>query len=449
MQTVIQFAVRFCAIAQNIKGVMKKGKQLMAIYHFSMKTISRSAGRTATAAAAYRAGVAITDMKTGEIHNYVYKKGVLGKGIVLPANAPKWAFDREKLWNAAEESEKRKNSTVAREIVLALPAELDGQVRERMVRAFAEKLSIRHKVAVDYALHEPNAKGDNRNYHAHLLMSTRRLTADGFTEKTRELDERKSGEVEYWREEWANHANRYLAEHNRPERISHLSLAEQGIDREPTRHKGVAATAIERKNRTAILENPGLNYMEKSRALHKLEPLRIAEPPAPSGYNFGQELPNLENIEVVEVPKLIGKGILSDEDVIELFHQAGEVAALELDLHMLMEDRSELVRQLEMQRAKEAAGIKLVEILPTLTDRQKAGLAKILKTSREAAEHLPQNDREKQLAHTMERVIELAKTAQGRAALDMAAGNNLFERREPEREEPRGYERDDDLEMGR
>ena len=209
----------------------------MAIYHFSMKTISRSAGRTATAAAAYRAGVAITDMKTGEIHNYVYKKGVLGKGIVLPANAPKWAFDREKLWNAAEESEKRKNSTVAREIVLALPAELDGQVRERMVRAFAEKLSIRHKVAVDYALHEPNAKGDNRNYHAHLLMSTRRLTADGFTEKTRELDERKSGEVEYWREEWANHANRYLAEHNRPERISHLSLAEQGIDREPTRHK--------------------------------------------------------------------------------------------------------------------------------------------------------------------------------------------------------------------
>ena len=262
MQTVIQFAVRFCAIAQNIKGVMKKGKQLMAIYHFSMKTISRSVGRTATAAAAYRAGVAITDMKTGEVHNYVYKKGVLGKGIVLPANAPKWAFDREKLWNAAEESEKRKNSTVAREIVLALPAELDGQVRERMVRAFAEKLSIRHKVAVDYALHEPNAKGDNRNYHAHLLMSTRRLTADGFTEKTRELDERKSGEVEYWREEWANHANRYLAEHNRPERISHLSLAEQGIDREPTRHKGVAATAIERKNRTAILENPGLNYME-------------------------------------------------------------------------------------------------------------------------------------------------------------------------------------------
>ena len=69
----------------------------MAIYHFSMKTISRSAGRTATAAAAYRAGVAITDMKTGEVHNYCYKKGVLGKGIVLPANAPKWAFDREKI----------------------------------------------------------------------------------------------------------------------------------------------------------------------------------------------------------------------------------------------------------------------------------------------------------------------------------------------------------------
>ena len=258
----------------------------MAIYHFSMKTISRSAGRTATAAAAYRAGVAITDTKTGEYHNYTYKKGVLGTGIVLPGNAPTWASDREKLWNAAEEAEKRKNSTVAREIVIALPAELGEQVREQMVRAFAVKLAARHKVAVDFALHEPNAKGDDRNFHAHLLMSTRRLTADGFAEKTRELDDRKSGEVEHWRKEWASHANNYLAKYGRPERISHLSLTEQGIDREPTRHKGVAATAIERKKRAEILENPDLNELEKTQALQQVR-LRIDEPNESSGYAFG------------------------------------------------------------------------------------------------------------------------------------------------------------------
>lgn len=409
----------------------------MAIYHFSMKTISRSAGRTATAAAAYRAGVAITDMKTGEVHNYVYKKGVLGNGIVLPANAPKWAFDREKLWNAAEESEKRKNSTVAREIVLALPAELDGQVRERMVRAFAEKLSIRHKVAVDYALHEPNAKGDNRNYHAHLLMSTRRLTADGFTEKTRELDERKSGEVEYWREEWANHANRYLAEHSRPERISHLSLAEQGIDREPTRHKGVAATAIERKNRTAILENPGLNYMEKSRALHKLEPLRIAEPPVPSGYNFGQEPPTVENIELTEIHKLLGAGKLSDEEVLELFKQSGEIASLEMDLHWLMDERSELVREMEAQKINVEATAKIGQLMQKLTTEQRNGLAVLVKTFadvRDKNDHLPYTDRLKQFGESVNHLADEAIAGRNLAHLEMIGRTLQGQQQRPQHE---------------
>lgn len=409
----------------------------MAIYHFSMKTISRSSGRTATAAAAYRAGIAITDMKTGEVHNYVYKKGVLGKGIVLPANAPKWAFDREKLWNAAEESEKRKNSTVAREIVLALPAELDGQVREQMVRAFAEKLSIRHKVAVDYALHEPNAKGDNRNYHAHLLMSTRRLTADGFTEKTRELDERKSGEVEYWREEWANHANRYLAEHSRPERISHLSLAEQGIDREPTRHKGVAATAIERKNRTAILENPGLNYMEKSRALHKLEPLRIAEPPAPSGYNFGQEPPTIENIELTEIHKLLGAGKLSDEEVLELFKQSGEIASLEMDLHWLMDERSELVREMEAQKINVEATAKIGQLMQKLTPEQRNGLAVLVKTFadvRDKNDHLPYTDRLKQFGESVNHLADEAIAGRNLAHLEMIGRTLQGQQQRPQHE---------------
>ena len=99
----------------------------MAIFHLSVKTVSRSAGRSATAAAAYRAGVKITDERTGEIHDYTRKGGVESAAVILPDNAPEWARDRAQLWNAAEQAEKRKNSTVAREFEIALPAELSPQ----------------------------------------------------------------------------------------------------------------------------------------------------------------------------------------------------------------------------------------------------------------------------------------------------------------------------------
>ena len=216
----------------------------MAIFHFSMKTISRSSGRSATAAIAYRAGETITDDRTGEVHRYSYKKGVIETGIVLPPNAPEWASNRERLWNEAEQAEKRKNSTVAREIVIALPIELNEAERAELVKSFAKKLIEKHQCAVDFAIHKPSKKGDDRNHHAHLLMTTRRLDKDGFTEKTRELDDRKSGFVGKWREEWANHVNAHLLQAGIWDTVSHLSLAEQGIDREPTKHRGVAANAI-------------------------------------------------------------------------------------------------------------------------------------------------------------------------------------------------------------
>lgn len=261
----------------------------MAIYHFSVKTISRSAGRTATAAAAYRSATDITDERTGEIHTYRHKKGVVESAVILPPDAPKWAADRPALWNAAEAAEKRKNSTVAREIVVALPAEIDGQGRARIVREFAEKLAEKHRCAVDYAIHEPNAKGDDRNHHAHILMSTRRLSADGFTEKTREWDDRKSGTVQHWRAAWADHLNRHMEQSGLAERVSHLSLAEQGIDdREPTRHKGVAATAIERRNRAAIEADTTLRATAKSRAMRTRQPQKTALPEPADGHRFGQ-----------------------------------------------------------------------------------------------------------------------------------------------------------------
>jgi hypothetical protein len=219
----------------------------VAIYHLNVKTISRSAGRTATAAAAYRAGVEIEDKRTGEVHDYTRRRGVETAELFLPDDAPAWAHDRAELWNRAEQAETRKNSTVAREIVVALPAELDQHRRADLARSLAAGLVERHGCAVDLAIHAPGAKGDDRNHHAHLLMTTRRLEPEGFTAKTRELDQAKNQEVPHWRARWADLANDALERAGRSERIDHRSLQAQGIEREPTRHLGPGATAAERE----------------------------------------------------------------------------------------------------------------------------------------------------------------------------------------------------------
>lgn len=219
----------------------------MAIYHLSVKTISRSAGRSATAAAAYRAGVSITDEHTGETHDYTRKGGVESATLILPAHAPEWATDRAALWNAAEQSETRKNSTVAREFEVALPAELSSADRQRLAHDFARLIVERHGCAVDVAIHAPGKEGDNRNHHAHILLTTRRLGPEGFTTKTRELDERSTKEVDGWRERFATLQNERLADAGVQVQVDHRSLAAQGIEREPTKHLGPAATGYERR----------------------------------------------------------------------------------------------------------------------------------------------------------------------------------------------------------
>ncbi len=221
----------------------------MAIYHLSVKTISRSAGRSATAAAAYRAGCEIADERTGAIHDYTRKGGVESANLVLPAGAPAWASNRAALWNAAEVAETRKNSTVAREFEIALPDALSPSERARLARDFARELVERHACAADVCIHAPGREGDHRNHHAHILLTTRRLGPDGFTEKTRELDDKATGSklVTAWRERFAQLQNARLHENGIEARVDHRSLAAQGTEREATRHLGPAASGYERR----------------------------------------------------------------------------------------------------------------------------------------------------------------------------------------------------------
>ena len=226
----------------------------MAVYHFSAKTVSRSAGRSSTAAAAYRSGERIVDERTGEIHDYTRKGGVVDSLVVLPQGG---TMNRAELWNKVEVHHKRGDATVAREFVVALPAELDAAQRQELARTYARELADRYGVAVDLNVHAPGKDGDHRNHHAHILMSACYCGPTGtLGKKAVELDPihcQRHGldnVVEVERQRWEQHANRALEKAGQEARIDHRSLEAQGItDRLPGVHLGPTATAIERSGR--------------------------------------------------------------------------------------------------------------------------------------------------------------------------------------------------------
>lgn len=218
-------------------------------FHCSVKPVSRSAGRSVVAAAAYRLGERLHDERYAAVHDYTRRRGVEATFTVAPVDAPQWAHDPERLWNAAERAETRKNSTLAREVELALPSMLEPGDRQRIAERFAAELVDRYHVAVSVAIHQPSKHGDDRNYHAHILFTTREMTPEGLGKKTRVLDDKKTGpqEVKKLREFSADIINEALAAANADIRVDHRSFKDRGIEREPTTHLGPAATEMERR----------------------------------------------------------------------------------------------------------------------------------------------------------------------------------------------------------
>ena len=231
----------------------------MAIYHLSTKPVSRSSGRTATASIAYRAGIAIKDERTGKEYDYTKRSGVVETTLHTPNNLK---IDRAELWNLAETIETRKNSRTAREIVVNLPYELDKNCRSELVNDFAKDLANKYGVAVDVAVHLPDAEGDNRNHHAHIMLTTRKLERlesgrIALTSKSQlemsntQLKERDlptaRDELKLIRKQWADLTNDYMKERNIPVTIDHRSHAERGLDQLPTQKLGWEASAMERK----------------------------------------------------------------------------------------------------------------------------------------------------------------------------------------------------------
>lgn len=221
----------------------------MSIYRLEISVFSRSDKRNAVEAAAYRSGESLTDTceyHSKEAKNYDYrrKQGVVASGIILPAFMPAGYRDRQTLWNAAERAEKRKNSRVAREALIALPHELSDRQRQAMTMRFARYLAKQYGVGVDYAIHRPSRQGDSRNHHAHVMFTTRSMTAEGMGAKTRELDDKEQGaeEIKRIRAAWETICNQALSYARHAERVSSQSLQARGINRLPEPKQGRIAT---------------------------------------------------------------------------------------------------------------------------------------------------------------------------------------------------------------
>jgi hypothetical protein len=237
----------------------------MAIYHAHIKSFSRGKGESSVAAAAYRAGIDLTDTSKRINHRYSQRKGVRAFHMLAPKGAPAWCSDPKVFWDANEAWESRANARVARELEVSLPNELDDAQREQLALALAQELVDRFQVVVLAAIHEPSAQGDQRNFHVHLLMSARQVGPGGLGERAAgEFDARQGKGAEAVREvrAWVGQIiNDHLERAGHEIRVDHRSLKAQAaeaeaagdldrareLSRAPTRHVGKVATATERK----------------------------------------------------------------------------------------------------------------------------------------------------------------------------------------------------------
>lgn len=235
----------------------------MAIYHFDASVISRSTGRSATAAAAYRTAERIEDHRTGEAHDYTRKGGVLHTEIVAPDHAPSWAHDRADLWNAVEQIERRKDAQVAREVRVALPSELTTEQNADLVRAFVREQFVARGMIADVALHAPGREGDQRNHHAHIMLTTREIGPEGFEAKNRDWNAKDL--LVDWRQSWAEHVNATLERNHIHERVDHRTLVAQRADAlslaDQARERGDKPAQADHMARAMVLDRPALPGM--------------------------------------------------------------------------------------------------------------------------------------------------------------------------------------------
>lgn len=257
----------------------------MALYRMEVKILGRSKGHSVVAAAAYRAGERLRDERTGISHDYRPKAARVAYGDILaPEGAPAWVQEREKLWNAVEAKENRKDAQLARELLLSLPRELDLSGQIALVRDFLQREYVSKGMIADLAVHVEKAGDDGDNPHAHVLLTMRRLTGDGFGAKARDWNPQFTGgqwvkdkdRIIEARSVWAEYVNRALSDAGARARVDHRSLTDRGIVREAEPKLGKAKHLAKNRPDCAakaeqVQEIRFLNGQRRSRAASRYQ----------------------------------------------------------------------------------------------------------------------------------------------------------------------------------
>ena len=233
----------------------------MALYHFHVGQIKRSAGRSAVECAAYRAGEKLYSEYYGLVSDYTRKGGVVHSEILLPPHAPREYADRQTLWNAVEDAEHNKNAQLAYSFDIALQNEFTMEENMQLSRKFLLDNFVSRGMIVDFAVHQPDKNCGISNPHFHVMCPIRPLNPDGtWGEKQRRVyrengkfdavpttDWGKPETLEAWREAWAALCNAKFEEKGMTCRIDHRSYERQGVEQIPTVHEGVAVRRMEAK----------------------------------------------------------------------------------------------------------------------------------------------------------------------------------------------------------
>ena len=280
-----------------------------------MQVIGRSAGRSATAAAAYRSGEQIEDRRTGQVHDYTGKSDIYGSEILMPEGAPERLGDRASLWNEVERVEKRKDAQLSREVMIALPAELSHDQKEALAHEYVQAEFVSQGMIADIGYHD----FDSHNPHAHIMLTMRSVDEDGFGKKRREWNQR--AEIERHRQAWAEYTNQALERAGCEERVDHRSLKDQGVDREPQIHLGAKVMEMEARGIQTRVGDESRRISQVNRDLERQEAQREklqveieAEQSPPQMYvlpelvfsdeleSEAQQVPSVEPVELFPAP---------------------------------------------------------------------------------------------------------------------------------------------------
>ena len=236
----------------------------MALYHFHVSQVKRSAGQSVVESAAYRAGERLYCERYGEYSDYTRKGGVVYTEILLPPHAPLEYADRQTLWNAVEAAERGKNAQLAYSFDIALQNEFTLEENIALARKFLLDNFVSRGMIADFAVHQPDREGGIENPHFHVLCPIRPLNPDGSWGAKQRRVYRENGKfdavpttdwgkpetLETWREAWAELCNAKFKDKGLECRIDHRSYEKQGIDQAPTVHEGVAVRQMEAKGMT-------------------------------------------------------------------------------------------------------------------------------------------------------------------------------------------------------